>query len=214
LLLSGTVSSYVWSRKNENDGIAANAQFTGITIDQKSGNIFVCDSRNNLICRVTPRREVSKLAGSKRGLMDGKENVAEFNSPEGIFYDQSSESLLVCDKGNHKLRRVLPSGDVTTLCEIESPEAVIVTKSQTILVSTHYQIHKVTSSDRQQYNATPLAGKHGILERVNGRVDRCRFAGALGLAVHEASHSCFVTEYYGEAVRKITFTNWLILPLS
>ena len=54
--------------------------------------------------------EVSTLAGSKCGFADGRGHVAKFNGPEGICYDSSDESLVVCDNGNSRLRRVRLNG--------------------------------------------------------------------------------------------------------
>jgi len=198
MLFAGTVSVY----ENNTGELFGPKKFkypTGVTVDQKSGNLFVCDRGNHLIRKVTPRGEVSTLAGSTAGYNDGNEKSAEFNHPRGIFYDPSSESLLVCDYGNHKLRRVLLNGDVTTLCDISEPRAVTITENQTILVSTDDQIYRVTCSEDQQYTAT-------LLVSVDSRAEKCRFKSLLfGIAVHEASHSCFVTEYNGNTVRKITF---------
>jgi len=80
------------------------------------------------------------------------------------------------------------------------------TENQTILISTDDQIYRVTCSEDQRYTATLLVGKCGKGESVDGRAEECSFKGPLlGIAVHEASHSCFVTENYGHTVRKITF---------
>jgi len=188
------------------DGIGSNALFnspTGLAIDQKSGNLFVSDYLNCTIRKVTPHGEVSTLAGSKEGFKDGNGKSAEFMRLYNMFYDPSSESLLVCD--GDKLRRVLMNGDVTTLCEIYLVCAVVVTDNQTIFVSARYQLYRVTCSE-SQYTAVPLVGKPEPKESVDGRAEECSFKALLfGLAVHEASHSCFVTDYHGHTIRKITF---------
>jgi len=191
--LSGTVSVY----ENNAGNLFGPKKFAypiGVTVDQKRGNLFVCDNNNQLIRQVTPRGEVSTLAGSKSGYKDGNGKSAEFNQPRGIFYEPSSESLLVCDYGNHKLRRVLLNGDVTTLCHISNLRAVTITENQTILISTDDQIYRVTCSKDQQYTAT-------VLVSVDSRGKKCSLLN--GLAVHEASHSCFVTDRNGHTVMKI-----------
>jgi hypothetical protein len=51
---------------------------------------------------------VTTITGSgKGGLVDGDLKSAQFNYPRGIFFDSIEQSLLVCDYGNHKLRKVL-----------------------------------------------------------------------------------------------------------
>ena len=54
--------------------------------------------------------EVSTLAGSKCGFADGKGHAAKFNGPEGIYYNSSDQSLVVCDWLNSRLRRVQLNG--------------------------------------------------------------------------------------------------------
>jgi DNA-binding beta-propeller fold protein YncE len=52
--------------------------------------------------------EVTTIAGSgKKGLVDGDLKSAQFKYPRGIFFDSIEQSLLVCDFGNNKLRKVL-----------------------------------------------------------------------------------------------------------
>ena len=55
--------------------------------------------------------EVSTVAGSPhQGYADGNGKDAKFNEPYGIYYDEHSQSLLVCDYSNNKLRRVKLNG--------------------------------------------------------------------------------------------------------
>ena len=75
-----------------------------------------------------------------------------------MWFDDKSQSLLVCDLNNSKLRSVqlnvcfwthsilfnVKSGYVSNLCDISLPESVVVTSSRTILVSSNtHQIFKV-----------------------------------------------------------------------
>jgi hypothetical protein len=50
---------------------------------------------------------VTTITGSREGLVDGGLKSAQFNKPWGIFFDSTENSLLVCDSGNNKLRKVL-----------------------------------------------------------------------------------------------------------
>jgi hypothetical protein len=51
---------------------------------------------------------VTTIAGTgEKGLVDGDLKSAQFNFPYGIFFDSIEQSLLVCDSGNGKLRKVL-----------------------------------------------------------------------------------------------------------
>ena len=53
---------------------------------------------------------VTTFAGSVQGLADGTGKKAKFNCPWGMCFDESTQSLLVCDSGNSKLRRIQLNG--------------------------------------------------------------------------------------------------------
>ena len=59
---------------------------------------------------MTTKGEVSTLAGSQQGFADGTGKATKFNGPEGICFEETSQSLLVCDCNNNKLRRVQLNG--------------------------------------------------------------------------------------------------------
>ena len=90
---------------------------TGVACDS-SGNVYVADSTNHLIRKITPTQVVSTLAGSSRGSLDGNGSAAQFNTPFGIAMD-AANNLIVAEPGNHTLRRVSTTGatpgDVTTV---------------------------------------------------------------------------------------------------
>jgi sugar lactone lactonase YvrE len=101
------------------DGKGAAAQFdypSGIAIDA-AGNLYVADYHNNCIRKVTPEGEVSTLAGDvagEKGFVDGPGSTAEFQWPNGIAIDAAG-NLYVADMGNHRIRKVTPEGEVSTL---------------------------------------------------------------------------------------------------
>lgn len=84
----------------------------GITIDA-SDNVYV--SGNNMILKITPAAVTTTLAGSSTaGSADGTGAAASFNNPNGICVDAGG-NVYVADKGNLKIRKITPSGVVTTL---------------------------------------------------------------------------------------------------
>jgi len=177
---SGTVSLFAGGENSNgnDDGVGTNARFyypNNLAIDQQTGNIFVSDQLNHLIRKITPQGEVSTIAGSERGFADGMGKATKFSYPCGICFDENSQSLLVCDYRNSKLRRVKLNGVVTTMCDIPSPTAVVLTSHQSFLVaSTTHKLYKVAHLGEEQYEAVVLAGT-GKGERVDGRADQCSF---------------------------------------
>ncbi|HJW57363.1 MAG TPA: NHL repeat-containing protein [Burkholderiaceae bacterium] len=100
------------------DGTGAAARFThpqGITIDP-AGNLYVTDSEDTTIRRITPQGVVTTFAGSLKfsGSADGIGAAAQLSSPHGITIDQSG-NLYVADTGNGSIRKITPAALVTTL---------------------------------------------------------------------------------------------------
>ena len=101
-------------------GPGANASFNGpagVVVDS-SGNIFVVDAENHRIRKVTPNGIVTTIAGSGNPAFadapSGPATDASFLAPETLAIDASG-NIFVVDRGNHRIRKVSPSGAVTTL---------------------------------------------------------------------------------------------------
>jgi len=100
------------------DGTGAAAQFSnpqGVAVDA-SGNLYVADSDNSTIRKITPGGDVSTFAGTagQTGNIDGTGPAARFTRPNGVAVGPSG-NIYVADSGNHTIRKITPDGVVTTL---------------------------------------------------------------------------------------------------
>ena len=113
---SGVVTTVAGSQEGYADGIGTDALFSypmNLSVDA-AGIIYVVDSGNHRIRKITTDGTVTTLAGHASGFTDGNSEDAQFNYPEGIFI-ASSGIIYVADAGNHAVRKIMPDGNVTTL---------------------------------------------------------------------------------------------------
>ena len=108
--LAGAVEGYA-------EGLGKAASFdtpSGLAMDA-AGNLYVADTGNNAIRKVTPDGKVSTLAGDGlAGDQDGRGAAARFNGPIGVAVDDDGV-VYVTDTYNDRIRRIAPNGDVTTI---------------------------------------------------------------------------------------------------
>ena len=115
----GVVSTLAGSAapSGTDDGRGTDARFfrpSGIAVDGE-GNLFVSDTRNFTIRKVTPAGAVSTLAGQggEAGSTNGPRASARFASPLGITVDGPG-NVYVADFDLHVIRKISTSGVVTT----------------------------------------------------------------------------------------------------
>jgi len=81
-----------------------------------AGNVYVADTDNQTIRKITPAGVVSTLAGmpGTTGSANGTGTAARFNYPTGVATD-SAGNVYVADNSNHTIRKITPAGVVSTL---------------------------------------------------------------------------------------------------
>jgi len=208
--LSGTPGS--------NDGTGTAARFnspSAIAVDSK-GTVYVTDSGNNLIRKITPTGVVTTLAGSgMEGKDDGTGTAASFASLCGIAVD-SEGTVYVTDGENNLIRKISPAGVVTTLAGSGTPGSddgtgtaasfgmpcgVTVDSAGNLYVAEmgNNLIRKITSAGV----VTTLAGNSQKGGSDDGDGTAATFLKPFGVAV-DSQGTVYVADTYNYLIRKIT----------
>ena len=186
----------------------------GVTTDA-SGNIFVADSGNGMIRKITAAGVVTTFAGSlSSGNVDGIGTAASFRTPTGMATD-SLGNIYVADTSNNSIRRITPGGVVTTFAgsglagstdangmaaSFKQPQDVAVASSGNIYVADggNHKIRMITPAG----DVTTIAGS-GVSGFVNGNGASASFADPTGLTV-DGGGNVFVADFFNHVIRKIT----------
>ena len=175
----------------------------GVAVDS-AGNVYVADTSNHVVRKITSGGSVSVLAGEvgTSGYADGRPSVARFNGPRGVAVDAAG-NVYVADKYNSKIRKITRlTGDVSTLGSgFTQPAAVAVDAVGNVFVadSGNCVIRKIDSAGV----VTTLAGLSGSCGYGDGTGGAARFYNPMGIAL-DASGNAYVTEVNDNRVRKVT----------
>lgn len=115
---SGNVSTFV----GKGDGITTEGTGTdasiyapiGLALDS-NGYLFAVSQSGNRIVKISPSAVQTYFAGTGLpGDTDGAGGVAMFKSPASLCID-AQDNLYLADNGNHRIRKITPSGQVSTV---------------------------------------------------------------------------------------------------
>ena len=212
-----------------NDGVNGGALFNnpwGIAVDN-STNIYVADSANSTIRKITPAganwvvTTIAGLAGSP-GNSDGTNSNARFNHP-GSLAVNAARNIYVADTMNNTIRKITPDSTgtnwiVTTLAGLSgkpgsrdgngtnaqssaqfySPSGVAVDGTGNVYVADTYNdlIRKITP----QGAVSTLAGQYLVNGGADGYYTNAQFNRPYGIAVDNAAN-IYVADTYNHTIR-------------
>ena len=234
----GVVTTVAGGSAGSSDGTGADAKFAlpgGVAVDS-TGNVFVTDSRNHTIRKITSAGVVTTFAGAPplRGNADGSGVLARFDAPAGIAADATG-NLYVADANNNSIRKLSLAGAVTTLAgttgaqgatdgaassaTFNAPGGVAADGAGNVFVADTYNqtIRKITP----QGVVSTLAGSAGVAGSADGtgtaasfRLVRLPFPSPTSLALPvgrgavstDAAGNVYVADAGNHIIRKITST--------
>ena len=202
------------------NGTGTNARFSGpigLVIDN-ADNLYVGDG--NWIRKITPAAVVTTLAGQPNaGSADGTGTAAQFFYITGMAIDVMG-NIYVADALNNTIRRVTPTGVVTTFAgqagttgsadgtgtaaQFNYPVGVALDLAGNVYVTDgqNNTIRKITGSRV----VTTLAGSPGNAGSADGTGTAARFYYPWGIAVDEDTGNLFVSDSGNSTIRMITPT--------
>jgi len=205
------VKTFAGKCKGFLDGPGLGAHFSeisGIAKYHKWDELYVADSGNHRIRKITSNGAVSVFAGSDHvGSVDGDGTKAYFYRPYAIAIDQRCGDLFVSDFEAQKIRRITQQGKVTTiasqfafslpagLCFVEKDECLYIADSG------HNAIQKF---DFRTGSVTTVAGTQKGFWDGDGTV--AMFDKPWDVAYVARDDSLLVADRCNHAIRRIKFT--------
>ena len=213
------------------NGIGSSAQFNypiGITTDG-GGNLYVVDSSNHRIRKVTIAGVVTTIAGSgSPGYLDGNGASAQFNLPYGITIDAAG-NLYVTDNST-RIRKIDLAGNVTTIAGnwfdpanppygyldglgtaalFDFPSGIISDGPGNLYVAdtVNNRIRKIDTTG----NVTTVAG--GTAGYVDGVGAAAKFYYPSGITMDTAGN-LFVADNNGQRIRKVVIATGTVTTVS
>jgi sugar lactone lactonase YvrE len=203
------------------DGTGSDARFyqpQGVAVDS-AGNVYVADTGNYTIRKITPDGAVSTLAGSPgmAGSTDASGGNARFYEPEGIGVNSSGTVIYVADTWNHTIRQVTSAGAVTTFAgsagsfgtnngtgssaQFYQPQGIAIDGAGNVYVGDtgNQTIRKITSAGV----VTTLAGSAGTYGTGDGTGTGAQFWAPQGLAL-DSGTNLYVADSFNNTIRKVT----------
>jgi sugar lactone lactonase YvrE len=171
-----------------------------------AGNVFVADTDNNRIRKITAGCVVTTIAGSGNpAFADGIGTAASFNRPGAVALNATGNILYVSDRANFRIRRIdLTTNQVTTIAgsgvqgvldsntganaRFDTPAAIAVDSNGNICVADQgpQSIRRITPAGA----VTTVAGSSPTNY-------------ALGMAI-DSSNNIYIAEMFGHRITKLT----------
>jgi len=228
-VLLGTVTTLAGNGIGFADG-TTDARFNdprGVAVTS-TGDIVVADTNNHSIRLVTPAGVVTTLAGNgTSGFVDGTGTAARFSLPNGIAVIPSTNTIVVADMGNNRIRLVTPGGVVTTLAgqttagsadgtgaaaSFNQPRGVALLSDGKIAVA-EVSGNRIRIVDPTSGVVTTLAGQT-TAGAADGTGAAASFSGPFGVAMIPSTNLIVVADQGNHRIRLVTYPEGVVTTLA
>jgi len=214
--LAGTAGAVGYA--DGNGGAARFNQPSRLETDAQ-GNLYLTDTGNSVVRKITPGGAVGTLAGNGTcGSVDGRTTSAQFCNPKGIALDRSG-NLWVADTGNHTVRRIDPNGNVSTVagspgvCGSANGRGDVARfcNPQDVDVDEWGNVYVVDTGNstvrmiNPRGEVTTLAGQAGQCGAVDGSTTVSRLCAPSGIAIE--GNDLYIADTGNGTVRRINLDN-------
>jgi sugar lactone lactonase YvrE len=205
------------------DGTGNTARFNGPTrlaVDS-NGNVYVTDTGNSTIRKISPAGAVLTIAGQGGtcGALDGSGTAAQFCNPKGIALDPSG-NLWVADTKNNTIRKIDQAGHVTTVAgkagvcgSADGPAAgAMFCGPGDITVDRWNNVYVADTGNSTirmidpKGNVTTLGGAAGVCSSADGATGTSRYCSPGGIAV-DSKDNLYVADTGNSTIRRIDVNN-------
>lgn len=197
------------------DASLASAQFRqpyGLCSDSL-GNIYVADTYNHCIRKISGGNVTTILGNGTAGDVDANGTNARFDHPTGVFYKNGT--LYICDNLNNKIKKMDASGTVTTIAgsgawayqdgpamqaAFKEPKSITVDNAGIVYVA-DYENHCVRKIENGQVST--YAGVGGSSGDVLGASSTAKFYRPRDLVLDPAGN-LYVTDLMNNKIKVVT----------
>src|SRR5439155_1671346 len=231
-LASGTITTYAGSDSGLGDGGRASAARLdapeGVALDS-AGSLYIADSTNNSIRKVSPGGTISTYAGSgppppccSGGGFSGDggpATAAQLNAPVGVALDPAG-NLYIADRDNQRIRRVTPGGTTSTYAgsgslgfsgdggpataaQLHAPGGVALDPAGNLYIAdrTNHRIRRVsTDGTIATYAGSGSLGFSGD----GGPATAARLNMSLGGVALDSAGNLYIADLLNERIRKVS----------